>query len=322
LRTRLRAPIGTSEFEAEYLGALRGEAQSKQKGPATGTLGWLWEQYCDSSAWSGLSKATQRQRENIMKHVLKKAAEAPLGEITKKLIVDGRERRKETPSQANNFLKLMRGVFAWAVETEHVKSNPTEGVRAIKTKTAGFRAWEEEDVEKFERRWPLGTREHLALNVLLYTGLRRGDAARLGRQHMKNGRITVATEKTGTQVTIPLAPELVEAIRTIKPKGLTFVAQGNGQPLTKESFGNWFGEACKRAGLNGYNAHGLRKLAAMRLAMNGATVYELNAVFGWTGSKMALHYVALADRARLAAGGAAKNKKPEAVVEAIEDFFD
>ena len=43
-------------------------------------------------------------------------------------------------------------------------------------------------------------------------------------------------------------------------------------------------------------------------------------MFGWTGSKMALHYVALADRVRLAAGGAAKNKKPVAVVEAIEDF--
>jgi integrase len=317
LRTRLHAPIGTFEFEAEYLGALRGETQSKHKGPATGTLGWLWKQYCDSSAWSGLAKATQRQRENLMRHVLKTAAEAPLGEITKKLIIDGRERRKDTPSQANNFLKLMRGVFAWAVEAEHVKSNPAEGVKAVKTKTAGFRAWEEEDVEKFGRRWPLGTREHLALAVLLYTGLRRGDAARLGRQDIKNGRISVATEKTGMQVTIPLAAELVEAIRAINLKGLTFVAQGNGQPLTKESFGNWFGEAYKGAGLKGYNAHGLRKLAATRLAMNGATVHELNAVFGWTGSKMALHYVALADRVRLAAGGAAKNKKPVAVVEAI-----
>ena len=56
--------------------------------------------------------------------------------------------------------------------------------------------------------------------------------------------------------------------------------------------------------------------------MNGAIVHELNAVFGWAGSKMALHCVALADSVRLAAGGAAKNKKPMAAVEAIEDFFD
>ena len=322
LRTRLRAPVGTPGFEAEYLAFLRGETPSKQKGPAAGTLGWLWERYCDSSAWSALSPATHRQRENIMKHVLEAAREAPLGEMTKQVIVAGRERRQKTPSQANNFLKLMRGLFAWAVEAELVKSNPADGVKAVKTKTIGFRAWEEDDVDKFEQQWPLGTRERLALAVLLYTGLRRGDAARLGRQHIKNGRISVATEKTGTQVTIPLAPELVDAIKAVKLKGLTFVAQENGQPLTKESFGNWFGEACKVAGLKGYNAHGLRKLAAIRLALNGATVPQLNAVFGWKGSKMASYYIEQADRIRLAAGSAGLNKKPETLVSLFEDPFD
>lgn len=98
-----------------------------------------------------------------MKHVLEAAREAPLGEMTKQVIVAGRERRQKTPSQANNFLKLMRGLFAWAVEAELVKSNPADGVKAVKTKTIGFRAWEEDDVDKFEQQWPLGTRERLAL---------------------------------------------------------------------------------------------------------------------------------------------------------------
>lgn len=50
LRTRLRALVGTPEFEAEYLASLRGERPNNQKGPRTGTLNWLWERYCDSSA--------------------------------------------------------------------------------------------------------------------------------------------------------------------------------------------------------------------------------------------------------------------------------
>jgi hypothetical protein len=33
--------------------------------------------------------------------------------------------------------------------------------------------------------------------------------------------------------------------------------------------------------------------------MNGATVAQLNAIFGWTGSKMASLYTQSADRARL-----------------------
>jgi hypothetical protein len=48
------------------------------------------------------------------------------------------------------------------------------------------------------------------------------------------------------------------------------------------------------------SAHGLRKIGATRAANNGATVPELNAIFGWTGSYMASLYTQSADRARLA----------------------
>ena len=41
------------------------------------------------------------------------------------------------------------------------------------------------------------------LDVLLYTGLRRGDAVRLGRQHVRNGVATIKTEKNDTEVTLP-----------------------------------------------------------------------------------------------------------------------
>jgi hypothetical protein len=44
--------------------------------------------------------------------------------------------------------------------------------------------------------------------VYMYTGLRRGDAARVGKQHVRNGVISLQTEKTGQWVHIPtLDPE-------------------------------------------------------------------------------------------------------------------
>jgi NADPH:quinone reductase-like Zn-dependent oxidoreductase len=46
--------------------------------------------------------------------------------------------------------------------------------------------------------------------------------------------------------------------------------------------------------------HGLRKAGATRAAENGATERELNAIFGWTGNKMASLYTQTADRALLA----------------------
>ena len=44
--------------------------------------------------------------------------------------------------------------------------------------------------------------------------------------------------------------------------------------MAKESFGNWFREACKAAGVPG-SAHGLRKAGATLAAENGATTTEL-----------------------------------------------
>jgi len=72
-----------------------------------------------------------------------------------------------------------------------------------------------------------------------------------------------------------------------------------GKPLTKESFGNQFRAACKAAGVPG-SAHGVRKIAATRAANAGATVAQLEAIFGWTGGTMASHYTRNADRKRLA----------------------
>src|SRR6516225_12355254 len=63
---------------------------------------------------------------------------------------------------------------------------------------------------------------------------------------------------------------------------------------------NAFRDACRAAGLRDRSAHGLRKAAATRAAISGATLAQLNAIFGWTGAKMALHYIETADRTRLA----------------------
>jgi (S)-mandelate dehydrogenase len=57
-----------------------------------------------------------------------------------------------------------------------------------------------EEIIKYEKRWPIGTRERVMLDVYCYTGLRRGDAARVGKQHVRDGVISMQTEKTGTWV--------------------------------------------------------------------------------------------------------------------------
>lgn len=319
-RIRLRADNADKaafrvEYEEVYAALLKGQKPGKSHGKGAGTstrtLDWLWDQYTGSVKWSELAPATQKQRLNIMKHVLKGAGDMPIDKLNRKMVSMGRDARAETPAQANNFLKTLRQLFAWAIKAEYMSENPVDGVDMLDEDTGeGFPAWTEDEIAKFEAHWPLGSRERLAFAVLLYTGLRRGDAALLGKQHFgKDGVIAIKPAKTlkssGITVHIPVHPEFATAIRALPPKGLFIIETEAGKARVKEGFGNWFAEAARKAGVE-KSCHGLRKAAAMRVAEAGATEAQMMALFGWTDPGMAHHYIKAANAKKLAAQAAAK----------------
>jgi integrase len=308
-RIRLRAEYSTPEFEAEYRAALEGRlVEQRKRETAVGSLTWLFDRYRETVAWTGLSIATRRQRENIMHGVLAQAGDESGATIKRAHIVAGRDRRAGTPAQARNFLDAMRGLFRWAVDAGYLKADPTTGVKnPARPKTGGFPVWTEDDVAKYEAHWPIGTKERVWLDVLLYTGLRRGDAVQLGRQHVREGVARIRTEKSQDQVTvtIPILPALAATLAAGPCGELAFICGEGGKSLTKESFGNMFRDACRAAGV-AKSAHGVRKIGATRAAENGATVAELEAIFGWQGGGMASLYTRAADRARLAKGAMSK----------------
>jgi integrase len=307
-RTRLHGTYGTPEFLEEYRAAENGERPSEAQKPVkqSGSLAWAAALYQDSAAWRKLSEATRRQRANILKRVVAENGTVLLKQITKKGIIASYEKRSKTPAAARNFLETMRGFFKWAVKADLRKDNPTEGVEAVRTGGGpGFPIWTEEDVEKYEARWPVGTRPRVALDVIRYTGLRRGDACRLGRPHVKEGIARIATEKSGFTIWVALRlPQELLATIAAGPCGeLTFIAREDGKPYTKESFGNMFKEWCRAAGIN-KSAHGLRKVRATKRAEDGATNLQLDAEMGWIlGSGTSKLYIEKANRERLSLQG-------------------
>ncbi|MGA7452479.1 MAG: tyrosine-type recombinase/integrase [Rhodoplanes sp.] len=304
-RIRLRAEYDTPEFWAEYRAALEG-VPATAKAAKAHTLAWGLERYRNGSAWAGLANATRRQRENIYRQATKTAGDVLLRDVSTANIRAGRERRAATPHSANNFLKAMRGFFAWATEEGLIAEDPTKGVKLLAgpNDADGFHTWTQEELDRFEAFWPVGTRERLAFDLGLYTGLRRGDAVRVGRPHVRDGVISIRTEKhrkgkVGELISIPVLEPLAVSLAATKTGDLTFLATERGTPFVKESFGTWFREACRKAGCPG-SFHGLRKAGATRAAEHGATERQLMAIFGWTTGKMAQHYTQAADRKRLA----------------------
>lgn len=336
-RTRLKADYGTEAFWAEYDAAIKNESP-RPAVAVSGTLQWLWDQYRQTAVWAALSKATRRQRENIMIKVLAVSGHSPAGNVTEADIEAGKDDRRATPSQARNWLDAMKGMFRWAKKAQHVKTDPTRDVENPKRpKTKGFPEWTEADVEAYHARWPLGTRERVWLDMLLYTGPRRGDVCRLGRQHVRtvadgSREIAFKTEKGGelVEVTIPLLA-ILETTLAAGPCGdLTFIIGERGRAFTKESFGNTFSAAARQAGVK-KSAHGVRKIAATTMADNQATAHQLMAIFGWTTMQMAEHYTKAANRRRLAresvhmlgrSNPAPERHKPRTIEISLEDQED
>lgn len=173
-----------------------------------------------------------------------------------------------------------------------------------KSGSEGFHTWTPEEALQFEKRHPIGTKARLALDLMLFTGQRRSDVIRFGKQHItKGGKHLTFTQHKGRnrkphRLTLPILPVLQRTIDATSCGDLTFLVNDWGR-ITDAGFGNWFRDRCVEAGVPG-RAHGLRKAGATIAANNGATSRQLMAIFGWDTLKEAERYTRNADQQRLA----------------------
>ena len=325
-KVRIRAHPGTREFEAAYHAAklqsengelARGSADGPQ--PKRGTWRWLCVQYFGSVEYRRLGESTQRVRRGILEGTFDEPiapntketfADFPLTRMGARAVKVLRDRKAASPDAANNRLKTIRCAFAWGLENDHVTGNPARDVSLLRVASQGHHTWTVEEVEQYERRHPIGTKAHLALALLLYTGTRRSDVVLLGRQHVRNGWIKFVQQKNRHRrpvtTELPILHPLQRVIDASTTGDLTYLVTGRGnRPFTPAGFGNWFRERCNEAGLRHCSAHGLRKAGATIAAENGATAHQLMSIFGWLTMKEAERYTRAAERRRLAGDAAA-----------------
>ncbi len=143
--------------------------------------------------------------------------------------------KASTPFAQRNFLNTLRAMFKWALSQGRIPDDPTLGVTRIKVKSAGFKTWSEGHIERMEKKYPIGSKGRLAFALILYTGLRRSDVVKLGRQHVHNGVITIEQGKTeGSEeahLEIPMHPRLAEIIEATPMVGMkTFLVTSFGKP--------------------------------------------------------------------------------------------
>lgn len=318
-KTRINGLPYSEEFMAAYAALLagravptRGDPPALQRAPL-GTLEWLCNSYFTSAEFAGLSVYTKRDRRNILKAICAeplspanqtRIGDLPFDQMTEKSIRMLRNRKKDAPNAANNWIGTISVLFKWAIEEQIAAHNPARDVPKIKIGGDGYHTWSVEEIEQYERTHPIGSQARLAMALLAFTGLRRSDVIAIGPQHIgKDGVIVMKPQKTvrhGITVQVPILPDLQKVISASQCGHLTFLLSERTRPWSADGFSKRFKEWCMDAGLPHCSAHGLRKAGACIAAENGATETQMMAIFGWKRGTMASKYTRAADRKKIA----------------------
>lgn len=308
-KVRLHGFPGSPQFLEEYEAAKAGEAGAPSIGASRtlpGTVNAGLVSYYQSTAFTaGLAKSTQQQRRAILERFREAHGDKRIALLHSAALQN--TINKKTPNAQRSFKKAMRGFIDHCLSLSMIKLDPLLGLKLAKAKkTGGFHPWSEEEIAQYKERHVPGTKARLALELLLNTGHARSDTVRMGRQHVKSGKLSMRRQKTGVPFDILMLPDLVaEVERHAKTDQLAFLSTELGNPFTAAGFGNWFADRCREAKVPG-RAHGLRKAAAIRQALYGATAPELMAWFGWKTIGEAQRYIEEANRIKLAENVGAK----------------
>lgn len=322
-KIRIRETPGTVAFSTRYddlrkqfESGASPEIEALPVKPVAGTLGWLTTLYRASSAFKDLDATTQQTRTRVMESMLEELVNPaekavyrlfPVNRMDLHALEVLRDRKKSLPGAATDRVKALRALFKWAKTEKHCAIDPSLGLKKPRIVSDGHHTWTPDEVAQFEKRHPLGTKAHLALMIFLFTGARRSDAHRLGRQHIQGDSLRWTAFKNRnrypTIIHIPLLAPLAQAIAAAPTGDMVFLVTEYGKPFTRFGLGNWFKDRCREAGLARCSGHGLRKAGSSRAAEAGATAHQLMSMFGWRSLAEAEIYTKAAERKRMAAAG-------------------
>jgi integrase len=315
-RVPLKGLPWSPSFMAEYEKAMSGGRTAIGVGRVKpGSVAAVIVEYFDSREFFGSKSAgTQRMRRGILERFRAAYGDRPFALLPAEWIEALLDAKP--PHAARSWLVTLRSLCKFAVKRRYLRTDPTANIKQRAIKGDGFHTLTEDEIAKFEAHHPVGTKPRLAFALLLYTGQRRSDVIRMGRQHIRDGVLTVKQEKTGVTLAIPVHAHLQAVLDATPSENLTFLVTATGKPYGGNAFSEQFRKWCDAAGLpQRCKPHGLRKSACRRLAEAGCSANEIMAISGHATLKELVRYTKAADQARLARAAMARTAVAEPVKE-------
>jgi len=285
-RTAIQSPNRVAPRSLDDLGQrLRATVKWQRQASSTKTVyGGIIDRFCDTKDRKG-----------------RRYGERPVASVTVGWLENILGQMADRPQAANMLRKTVRRMLNHAIKLGWRTDNPADLTDAY-PKGEGYHCWTEEEIAQFRQHHKLGSTARLAMELALNTAARRCNVAKIEREHIKDGRISVQHVKNGNATRVAIAPETRAAIDAMPAAPIRhLIVTKFGKPYTVAGFGNAFREWCDQAGLpKRCSIHGLRKARSRQLAEAGATDAMGRSFTGQKKNETFAYYAAAANMDALA----------------------
>jgi site-specific recombinase XerC len=301
-RIRLPDNPDSSEFKAAYIAALAGEMVTTGptlKRDAPGTIGALIVDYKTSGTFTALRDTSKKGYNTRLETIRVEHGHRTVAGLTRDRINTFiLSPLADRPGAQLDTLKKLRILVQHAIGIGLLKSDPTTGIKRPKTKE--IRPWTDGEKAAFEKRWPIGTKQRTAYELMNHVGTARSDVHAITWAQVDANGVSYRRSKTGVAVDSDMPDELRAALNATPRDHVTIINTVYGRPHTVDGFSGFMRDAMKAAGLPlDCKPHGLRKSLGSDMADADASAHDIMAKLGHTTLKQAENYT----RARLTGRG-------------------
>lgn len=284
------------------------------------SLAWLCRQFMASAQVKALKPVTRGRFDDALRRLCSvpwpKAGpgavvgDAAFASVRKEHMLKIRSHFAHVPAAADYVIKATRAMYYWAEECGYSTTvNPAARMGSL-WQGDGIPPMSYEEHERLCTYYPTGTKQRLAIDLILFSGVRCCDLHMLGPQHRRGGWLHWTEEKGKDSKALKrrgkgnksrewkVHSELAASI-SATPHGLRhFIVREDGQPYNSaarlsEAIRKWF----KAAGVK-KSAHSARKLGAVVIADAGGDIVLVRDYLGHASFAEAEIYIRNRDRRR------------------------
>lgn len=208
-----------------------------------------------------------------------------LDDLSTEMLRAFRESWPTGPRATRNNLCRLRSFFRFCIENEWLTRNPALAIRGPKqirdVQKLPFTEGEMDAILLAAREQ--GDADLLALILLMrHTGLRISDAVLLTGDRIQKDQLQLYTQKTGTFVSMPLAPELLQVLAAVQPKRnqYLFVSGSNRLETVTDLWRRKLNRVFQAASVGDATPHRFRHTFAVDLLAKGVDVKHVSMLLG------------------------------------------